>query len=172
MTNQPPNCKDQFLSICPSGVCPFLPPFLHALTSIYKSHTCINFHLKHTLTSLFKSPSWAASRKNSLHSSVFSAPFEYLPQLFTFDIDACTLEILSNCSLRWGEDEVLFNNSVPFIIVSFFTVPLGWNDLNAEFWLVGRLCDSWNWFLVVALFSSCATSAWMLSREAVLATEL
>ena len=144
------------------------------LTGLKNFKPMINFTtyiLFSTLTSLLKSPAWAASRKISLHSSVFSAPFEYLPQFFTFDIDACTLEILNNCSLRWGEEELL-SDSVPFITVSFFVVPLGWYVLNAEFWLTGKVCDSWDWFLVEALFSSCANSAWMLSREAVLATEL
>lgn len=127
MTSQPRtctcNCKDQFPLICPLvSISPFLLPFVNIHLEI--TFMCY-FQLKYNLTSLFKSPSWAASRKNSLHSSVFSKPFVYLPQLFTFDIDACTLEILNNCSLRWGEDEALFNNSVPFIIVSFFTVPLG-----------------------------------------------
>lgn len=144
---------------------------LHVYWALEINWTVIN----NNLTTLLKSPAWAASRNTSLHSSVFSTPFEpYLPQLFTFEMDACTLEILAvlnNCSLRCGE-EVLLIDSVPFMTVSFFTGPLGWNVLNAEFWLVGKVCDWCDWFLVAALFSSFANSAWMLSREAVLATEL
>ena len=144
-------------------------------STINSAHFQLISRIKDNLTILLKSPAWAASRKLSFHSSVLSTLFgPYFPQLLTLEMDACTLEILAflnNCSLRWGE-EALLSNSMPFVTVCFSTLPLDWNALDAEPWLAVSVCDSRGRFLVEALFSSCANSAWMLSREAVLATEL